>query len=324
MRTKKIHSLILILILFAVHACNPKNKSDKIETDTVKTDSVSTNESIAKRQDLSEKDSSEAPVYYKVLETGLKYHMHEYYPNMPYPNPGDVIYLRMGYYLEDSLLFSSTELLDTMKMRMTKPDLVGTIDEALFQMHENDSAEFILDATKFYKHTRQIAELPHFIVPGDSLRFHIRLMKIIPSEKWVVLQQDKLNDKRKFEESEIKRYVLKKGLNPNTLNGDVLREITYEGNGQKVTENSIVSIHYNGRFLNDELFSTTYKEKEVFKVNLGEQEIIPGLEIGLIGLKQGSTAKIIVPFELAYGEEQRGPVPPWSTLVFDVQVISVQ
>jgi len=325
MRKQKIYSLIFISILLAAQACNPKNKSDKTETKTVNSDSVTIEEKegIARR-DLSEKDSSEAVTYYKVLETGLKYHVHEYYPDMPYPNPGDVIYLRMDYFLDDSLLFSSSDLPDTMKMRMAKPDLPGIIDEALFQMHENDSAEFILDATKFYKHTRQLAELPYFIARGDSLRFHIRLMKIIPSEKWLVMQEEKLTEKRKFEESEIKRYILKKELNPKKLNGGVYREITYEGNGPAVNENSVVSVHYDGRFLNDNLFSTTYENKEVFKVNLGNQEIIPGLEIGLIGLKQGSTAKIIVPFELAYGEEQRGPVPPWATLVFDVQVVSVQ
>lgn len=323
MRIQKINILVFILILLAVQACNPKNNSDNTGNETEKSDSVSIDE-ISERQNLSDKDSSETRAYYKVLETGLKYHVHEYYPNMPYPNPGDVIYLHIDYYLEDSLLFSSSELPDTMKMRLVKPELVGTIDEALFQMHENDSAEFILDATKFYKHTRQLAELPHFIIPGDSLRFHIRLMKIIPSNQWVMMQEEKLTEKRKFEESEIKRYILKKELNPETLTGGVLREITYEGNGPKVTENSIVSIHYDGRFLDDKLFSTTYEDKDVFKVNLGEQEIIPGLEIGLIGLKQGSNAKIIVPFELAYGEEQRGPVPPWSTLVFDVQVVSVQ
>jgi FKBP-type peptidyl-prolyl cis-trans isomerase len=324
MRKQKSYALILIVILLAVQACNPKNKSDKTESETKKTDSVSFEKQVSERLDLSDKDSSETQAYYKVLKTGLKYHMHEYNPNRPYPNPGDVIYLRMDYFLHDSLLFSSSELPDTMKMRLTKPDLPGTIDEALFQMHENDSAEFVLDATKFYRHTRQLAELPHFIVPGDSLRFHIRLMKIIPSDKWIVMQEEKLTDKRQFEKSEIKQYLIKKALSPETLNGGVLREVTYEGNGPTVTENSIVSIHYEGRFLNDNLFSSTYEDKEVFKVNLGEQEIIPGLEIGLIGLNQGSTAKIIVPFELAYGEEQRGPVPPWSTLVFDVQVTSVQ
>lgn len=324
MRQISKHLIGITCISLSVVACKPKQAENQQQNNTTADTNEVENIQIPTRQDLTEEDSIETSAYYKVLETGLKYHMHEYHPNRPYPNPGDVIYLKMEYFLGDSLLFSSTELPDTMKMRMQKPELPGTIDEALFQMHERDSAEFLLDAVKFYRHTRQLAETPHFIFPGDSLRFHIRMMKIIPAERWEIMQNAKLHEKRQLEASEIKRYMLKHEINATNLSSGVYREITHQGSGPAINENSQVSIHYEGKFLDDKVFSTTLTSQEVFTFKLGNQEVIPGLEHGLTGMTQGSTGVIIIPFDLAYGEEQKGPVPPWSTLVFSVQILSVQ
>ena len=320
------YSFIIVFtgIILFIAGCNPdKHKTN--QGNQAKDTTINTSEDMSRREMLPVSDTTgETPAYYKILETGLKYHMHDYHPDQPYPNPGDIIYLRMDYYLGDSLLFTYRELPDTMKMRMTKPDMPGTIDEGLFQMHQYDSTEFILDANKFYLHTRNLAEIPVFINIGDSLRFYVRIMKIIPAEEWEQIQSKKLEEKREFEISGIRRYQLDHNLNTEKTDKGVYREITHKGSGPVVTTNSQVSMHYEGKFLNDNVFSSTYDSQQPFTFSMGQNKLIPGLEDGLTGMTEGSTIKLIIPFDLAYGEEQRGPIPPWSTLVFEVQIIAVR
>ncbi len=265
--SKKHLFILTACLLLGVASCHKNKKNNNTQTLT-QADSSSNQVKENYRSDLNPiNDSSTAKIpYYKVLETGLKYHVFDYHPKQVYPNPGDVIYLSMQYFLRDSLLFSSTELADTMKMRMKKPDVPGSIDEALFQMHQYDSAKFILDANKFYTHTRKLKQLPAFIRIGDSLRFNIRLIKVVPAAQWEKQQAQTVQEKRDFEASEIHRYLLDNKINAEEING-VYREITHKGKGGVITDNSQVSIHYTGKLLDNSVFSSTYKSQNTRRHN---------------------------------------------------------
>jgi FKBP-type peptidyl-prolyl cis-trans isomerase len=57
---------------------------------------------------------------------------------------------------------------------------------------------------------------------------------------------------------------------------------------------------------------------------LGEGQVIPGWEEGLLMMKEGGKAQLIIPSDLAYGQSQPNyPIPPYATLVFDVELIEV-
>ena len=75
------------------------------------------------------------------------------------------------------------------------------------------------------------------------------------------------------------------------------------------------------------VFQTTHEEEDPIGVTVGRDQIIPGLDMGLIGLCVGDSASIIVPPQLAYGDEGTGPgpndIPPHATLRFVVDIVSV-
>ena len=63
---------------------------------------------------------------------------------------------------------------------------------------------------------------------------------------------------------------------------------------------------------------------QAFSFTIGAGGVIPGWEIGLVGVKAGGKRRLVIGSALGYGPTAYGTIPANSTLVFDVQVISVQ
>lgn len=61
-----------------------------------------------------------------------------------------------------------------------------------------------------------------------------------------------------------------------------------------------------------------------FPLTLGQGQVIPGWDEGLVGIKAGGIRRLYIPSALAYGPQGTGPIPGNTNLVFDVQVISVK
>jgi FKBP-type peptidyl-prolyl cis-trans isomerase len=86
--------------------------------------------------------------------------------------------------------------------------------------------------------------------------------------------------------------------------------------GQKVSVNYILSLSDGTVLQNSKDFG------QPFQFTIGAGEVIPGWEMGFAGMKVGGIRTIIIPPELAYGANQVGPIPPNSTLVFTIELIS--
>jgi FKBP-type peptidyl-prolyl cis-trans isomerase len=83
-------------------------------------------------------------------------------------------------------------------------------------------------------------------------------------------------------------------------------------------------VHYKGTFLDGKQFDSSYDRNQTFPVVIGETKLIPGFTQGLIGMKQGGKRKVVIPYELAYGEQGRPPViPPMATLQFELEIVKL-
>jgi len=99
--------------------------------------------------------------------------------------------------------------------------------------------------------------------------------------------------------------------------------IVNEGEGEKVEEGKEVTLHGIGTLENGEVFWETRKSNSPFHFVTGTNSVIKGVEEGVSKMRVGDRWIFILPPEIAYGERQRGPIPPHSTLIFDYEVLDV-
>jgi len=98
-------------------------------------------------------------------------------------------------------------------------------------------------------------------------------------------------------------------------------EVLVEGRGKKPTENDTVKVHYEGRLIDGTLFDNSFERQE--PITFALNDVIPGWSEGLQLMTEGSKYKLYIPYELGYGIYDYGPIPPYSTLIFTVELIEV-
>lgn len=99
-------------------------------------------------------------------------------------------------------------------------------------------------------------------------------------------------------------------------------EVLNEGNGKKPKATDTVRCHYEGRLLDGTVFDSSYKRNE--PADFGLQQVIAGWTEGVQLMSEGAKYRFYIPYMLAYGEGGAGAmIPPFATLVFDVELIKV-
>jgi len=98
-------------------------------------------------------------------------------------------------------------------------------------------------------------------------------------------------------------------------------EVIAAGEGASPKADSLVSVHYTGWLTDGKLFDSSHARGMPAEFPLNR--VIPGWTEGVQLMSKGGKRKLIIPYNLAYGERGMGPIPPKSTLVFDVELIAL-
>lgn len=155
-----------------------------------------------------------------------------------------------------------------------------------------------------------------FFIPA-SLAFQNQQVVGVPA--WSVIKAEIEILTFRDEEEQIIAYVDKKGFENVEITATDLRyiPITQVTGGSELVNGNEVVLKYKGTLLND----ATFDEGE-FTVRLGNGAVIPGFEEGIKKMKVGEKAIIIFPSTIGYGTNGSGRIPPFSPLLFELEILS--
>jgi FKBP-type peptidyl-prolyl cis-trans isomerase len=100
--------------------------------------------------------------------------------------------------------------------------------------------------------------------------------------------------------------------------------ILKQGNGPKVRSGQTAKVHYMGMLTDGTVFDSSYKRGQPLELAVGIQPMIPGWMEALMDMNSGEKRRIIIPPEMAYGQEGYGPIGPGSWLVFDIELMEIR
>lgn len=105
-----------------------------------------------------------------------------------------------------------------------------------------------------------------------------------------------------------------------------------KGTGKKAYAGAKVKVHYRGKFVDGKQFDSSYDAGSPFQFVLGNKEVIPGWDEGVLLMSEGEEGVLIVPGNLGYGkkgvkdDEHPGSyiIQPNATLIFEMHLVKVK
>lgn len=200
----------------------------------------------------------------------------------------------------------------------------GDVYEGFKMMHKGDSASFMVRADSTFI-TLFGSPLPNMFSISDLMRFEIRLNDFYPESemqaKQIEYMKKNYSDETVKAEQELHEYFKNNNIKPMTTASGLNYVITKEGNGEKPGVGTLIKVHYTGKLLDGTVFDSSVNRNEPFQFVLGIGQVISGWDEGLQLLTKGSKAVLYIPYYLAYGDRGAGTIPPFSTLIFEVELI---
>lgn len=240
------------------------------------------------------------------------------------PVDGDIVEITLTVHTKDSVIIPTFPTRDQIVESLYKGDFYS----ALRKLHVGDSASFILNGDSIF-HYFFGQEYPF----GDEpLYFDIKLDKIVPKAEFEAQQAERrkeyetvLQEYQLAEDSLLTNYLQTNKVTVKPTVSGLYFIKTTSGKGKLATVGSKASVHYKGMLIDGTEFDNSYSRGEPIELEVGKGQVIPGWDEALQLMKVGDKAKLVIPSKIAYGERGAGGViPPYATLIFEVELISVQ
>ncbi len=242
----------------------------------------------------------------------------------------------------DSVLYSSYDYDRPSLLVKEKSVFKGDLFAALGLLSEGDSATFKINIDSMVQKMGR----PQ---PSDTTKkylvYTIKIDKVIPKGKLTdslfrgkidAFLKTEMDQAKTGEANKVKAYVSAKSLKPTVTASGLNYVVTTQGSGPKANPGDTVLVNYTGMFLSGKVFDSSLAEVakkngtfnpqrpyEPLKLPVGMNGSIAGFEEGLMLLPKGAKATLILPSSLAYGEQGNQGIPPFTPLIFEVDVVNI-
>ena len=165
------------------------------------------------------------------------------------------------------------------------------------------------------------------VIAGAELKVqHREAQQIV--QNYFAEQEKKINAQRaeqgKAQKEAGEKYLVENAKNEGviTTKSGLQYKVLTEGSGKQPTAKDTVKCHYEGFLIDGTVFDSSVQRGEPATFPL--QQVIAGWTEGLQLMKEGAKYRFFIPYRLGYGEGGAGAsIPPFATLIFDVELIQV-
>ncbi len=270
----------------------------------------------------------------KQTRSGMKYKVYREM-NGKKPHAGDWVTVNMVYSDEkDSILFDSRGYGKPLRFALPEPKFIGSFEEGLMNIGEGDSASFFISADSMFE--KVILKEAGGLVsrrpaPGSKLRFDVSLVRVQAfqeAEMEIALDESR---QEKAEKNALDAFLKEKNIVTDRQPEGYYLMIQNPGKGKEIKSGEMVAVKFTGRFLNGAVFDSNTESAKPYMFKVGNGEVIRGWDLAFQKLHEGDKVMLIVPSSLGYGGEglkRSGRltyiVPPFSTLIFDLEILKME
>jgi FKBP-type peptidyl-prolyl cis-trans isomerase FkpA len=206
----------------------------------------------------------------------------------------------------------------------------GSLEEGLFMMHRGDSAVFELQADSMFRFTFG-GKVPPEAEGLQSVLVSIKLMDTDAKQTFEEREKQRKKyeadneERRKNETSNIERFLYLNNITQATYSSGVWHNTINHGQtAQKPQPGERVAYRMTGRLLDGTIFEGSAEQAVTKEFTIGKDPVPQGLERGIQLMNLGEKALLIIPSELAFGSAHMGKLPPYSTLLLEVELLEIK
>lgn len=255
-------------------------------------------------------------------ETGFYYKFYVENTDSAKLDKGSYVIFTHRLYTVDTVLFENYP----MEWMIQDPVFKGDLNEALMHLHNGDSVTLIFNADSFAHYYFGMDEFQPELKERE-IYIDLKVLTAFTSEQVAEMQQKHNEEMAALRDSEAERmaqYIAENGITAKPTASGLIYVKKSAGKGAKAVDGKLVSVHYTGKLLDGTVFDSSIERGEPIQFVLGTHQVIPGWEQGIALMQEGEKGTLIIPSNLAYGEYGSGPIPPFSPLVFDVELVKVE
>jgi FKBP-type peptidyl-prolyl cis-trans isomerase len=224
-------------------------------------------------------------------------------------------------------VFSSYERGEPIRMEYGKPFDTPGFEEGITKMTKGTKATLIVPSEIAFGAQGRGGMIP----PYSTVIYNVEVLDIQTKAQFDKEQADQKKAAEakkataKADEGVSRAAYLKaKGITAQPTASGLYYVEKVKGTGAKAAAGKKVKVHYTGTLLDGTKFDSSRDRNQPYEFTLGNSEVIKGWDEGIAMMNVGGKAILIVPSALGYGERGNGQIPPYATLVFEVELVEVK
>ncbi|MCR5013346.1 MAG: FKBP-type peptidyl-prolyl cis-trans isomerase [Bacteroidales bacterium] len=234
---------------------------------------------------------------------------------------GDVVKVDLAYYINDSLLYSTDSLPEQAYDLVHESFFKGDLYDGFRLMHVGDSMSFMINGDSLFTKQFRVPTKPDFLTPGAYLRWEVKVDQAMTEEDFQKMKEEEAAALQQASKDALAAYLAENGITAQPTETGLVYVQTKPGKGRKPQEGQNVKVHYTGRLLDGTVFDSSIDRGEPIEFPLGAHQVIPGWDEGIAMMSKGEKGILYIPYDLAYGPRQTGPIPAYSNLIFEVELV---